>query len=101
MYVQRTHGESGLVYTGRLCTHTQDVGFYRDIVWVCYSHHRVEEAVCARTRLVGWTEIAFEMGGNALWCRVHQVELARVLEHLDNARVSPQGRNGLAYLGVE
>ena len=53
--------------------------------------------------VVRWSR---RFGPNVLWRRIHQVELARVLEHLADAAVTPQGCDGLAdscvqrFLGV-
>jgi hypothetical protein len=44
LYAQLTHCEACFVYTGSLCTRTQDVGFDGNVVGVCYPDYFVEEA---------------------------------------------------------
>jgi hypothetical protein len=88
------HCESRLVDTGRFRTRAQDVGLDGDVVGIGYSLDLVEEAA-----LSAWQKAA--RGTNVLWRRVHEVELARVLQDLGYAGVAPHGGDSLADPHVE
>jgi hypothetical protein len=93
---QLAHGESCLVDAGCLGSCSQDVRLDGNVVGVCYSLDLFEKAT--RVRAVPW---AGRDRPNVLWGRVHEVEFARVLEHLADAAVAPQRGDGLANTGVE
>jgi hypothetical protein len=90
LYAELAHCEARLVDTGRLGTRSQDVGLDGDVVGICYSLHLVEEAVGVSR------EQQYDVR-NVLWRRIHEVELARVLQHPGHAWVAPHGGDGLSY----
>lgn len=82
LYGKLPHRESRLIYTGRLCSSSQDIGFYRNVGGGCYSRDFIKEAGPSVREEAG-------NGLSILWCGIHEIELVLMIHDLLYAWIFP------------
>lgn len=90
------HLKSRFVDASSLCSRSEHICLCRYVVRFRYPLDFVEEAKVA----VSTCRQHIHLELNALRCRVHQVELARVLQDLGYARILPYTTYCRAYLWI-